>query len=94
MEGIDMASKGLNIKVGRDDISYTSISKSKEGYSSAFVGVKMGDDAYMSVNVEWRGDAIPDVVMDMMGFIQSNEKEIAEAIEANKEGYETYKNSR
>ena len=70
-----MASKkrGLKFEIGPDDISYTSISRS-QNYNSATIGIKKGDNEYMSINYEWSGDSMPDFVMDLMGYMQSAKK--------------------
>lgn len=69
-----MAKKGLNIKVAPDEIVHTSITKSKD-YSSARLVSKIGEKAYMSISVEWEGDAIPAFAMDLMGTLQASKIE-------------------
>jgi len=65
--------KGLSINIGKDEVMYTNISKSKDGYNSARVVVKRGDKEYMSISYEWEGDGVPAFAMDLMGFMQANE---------------------
>lgn len=65
--------KGLAINIGKDEVMYTNISKSKDGYNSARVVVKRGDKEYMSISYEWEGDGVPAFAMDLMGFMQANE---------------------
>lgn len=68
-----MASKkGMTINVDPDQVMYTNISKSKDGYNSSRVVVKVSDKEYMSINYEWEGDSVPDFVMGLMGFMQAN----------------------
>ena len=67
--------KGLTIKIDKEEIMYTNISKSKDGYNSARVVVKRGDKEYMSISYEWEGDGVPGFAMDLMGFMQANEIE-------------------
>lgn len=67
--------KGMNIKIGKDEVMYTNISKSKDGYNSARMVVKRGDNEFMSISYEWEGDAVPSFAMDLMGFMQANELE-------------------
>ncbi len=68
-----MASKkGMTIKIDPDQVLYTNISKSKDGYNSARVVVKVSEKEYMSVSYEWEGDAIPDFAMNLMSFMQAN----------------------
>lgn len=72
-----MASKkGMTIKIDPDQVLYTNISKSKDGFNSARVVVKVGEKEYMSVSYEWEGDAIPDFAMNLMSFMQANKMEI------------------
>ena len=72
-----MASKkGMTIKIDPDQVLYTNISKSKDGYNSARVVVKVSEKEYMSVSYEWEGDAIPDFAMNLMSFMQANEIEV------------------
>lgn len=84
-----MASKkDMTIKIDPDKVMYTNISKSKDGYNSARVVVKVSDKEYMSVSYEWEGDAIPEFAMNLMHFMQANEM----GTELNKLGddYEEY----
>jgi len=72
-----MASKkGMIIKIDPDQVLYTNISKSKDGYNSARVVAKVSEKEYMSVSYEWEGDAIPDFAMNLMSFMQANEIEL------------------
>ena len=83
--------KGLTIKIGPDEIMYTNISKSKDGYNSARVVAKMGDKVYMSVSVEWEGtEAIPSFAMDLVGLLTANKDEIERSIEEKAEEYKEY----
>jgi len=65
--------KGLSISINKDEVMYTNISKSKDGYNSARVVVKRGDKEYMSISYEWEGDGVPGFAMDLMGFMQASE---------------------
>ena len=69
-----MASKKkMSINIDPEQVMYTNISKSKDGYNSARVVVKVGDKEYMSISYEWEGDTIPDFAMNLMSFMQANE---------------------
>lgn len=84
-----MASKkDMTINIDPDKVMYSNISKSKDGYNSARVVVKMNDKEYMSVSYEWEGDSIPDFAMNLMSFMTANEM----GTELNKLGdeYEEY----
>lgn len=74
-----MASKkNMNISVDPEQVMYSQISKSQDGYNSARMVVKSGEKEYMSISYEWEGEGVPDFVMGMMGFMQANELEIGE----------------
>lgn len=62
--------KGLTVNITPDEVLYTTINSSKDGYNSARVVIKTGDKEYLSVSCEWEGDTIPSFAMDLMGMIQ------------------------
>jgi len=66
-------SKDMNIKIMADQVMFSNISKSKDGYNSARVVAKLSDNEYMSVSYEWEGDSIPDFAISLMGFMSANE---------------------
>jgi len=80
--------KGLNISINKDEVMYTNISKSKDGYNSARVVVKRGDKEYMSISYEWEGDGVPGFAMDLMGFMKASEIEPNKVL--NEEEYASY----
>lgn len=65
--------KGLTITIDPDEVMYTHISKSKDGYNSARIVVKRGDKEYMSISYEWEGEGVPGFALDLMGFMQASE---------------------
>ena len=65
--------KGLTINISPDEVMYTNISKSKDGYNSARIVVKRGDKEYMSISYEWEGEGVPGFALDLMGFMQASE---------------------
>lgn len=67
-----MAKKDFNIKIKAEDVMYTNISTSKDGYNSARMVVKRGDKEYLSVSTEWEGDNIPSFALDLMGFMKAS----------------------
>ena len=83
----DKKKKGLNVNIGADEVMYSSMSKSKEGYSHAGISAKRGEGEYISISYEWKGDMIPDFAMDLMGFMQANKTEIAVAVAKHAEEY-------
>jgi hypothetical protein len=68
-----MAKKGFKIDVNPDNVVHTTISRAKD-YNSARTVLKIGEKAYMSVSVEWEGEAIPEIVMGMMSMMQANDQ--------------------
>ena len=68
-----MASKKFAVNIDPENVVYSTISKSKDGYNSARVVVKSGEKEYMSISYEWEGDSIPDFAMNLMSFMQAND---------------------
>jgi len=73
-----MASKPMVIKIMPDEIVGTEIMKHGD-YRSARVGVKTNEDEYLSVSYEWKGEGVPEFVMNLMDFMKSNAEEIAQS---------------
>ena len=73
--------KKMTITIDPEQVMYTNISKSKDGYNSARVVVKTGEKEYMSISYEWEGSDIPDFAMNLMGFMQANSLEIGKEYE-------------
>ena len=72
-----MASKkDMVIKIAPDQVMFSNISKSKDGYNSARVVAKVSDNEYMSVSYEWEGTNVPDFAMNLMSFMQANSMEL------------------
>ena len=82
--------KDFNINVTPDEVMYTNISTSKDGYNSARMVVKRGDNEYMSVSYEWEGNSIPGFAMDLMSFMKNNNMETSGVWEGKEEAYEDY----
>ena len=76
-----MASKDMKISISPDQVVFTNISRSKDGYNSARIVAKMNEKEYMSVSYEWEGNTIPDFAMNLMGFMQANELEVGKEYE-------------
>ncbi|RLI62849.1 MAG: hypothetical protein DRO67_06780 [Candidatus Asgardarchaeum californiense] len=76
-----MAAKknGLSITIAPEEIIGSEINRSGE-YRYASIGVKKGDNQFMRISYEWKGDAaIPEFVMGIMGWISSAEnKEVVD----------------
>ena len=84
------AKKDFVVKVIADEVIHTSISKSKNGYNSARVVIKKGDNEYMSISYEWEGDGVPSFAMDLMGFMQANEMPFGEVVKGQEVAFEKY----
>jgi hypothetical protein len=85
-----MAKKEFMVKVTPDEVVHTSISKTKNGYNSARVVVKRGDNEYMSINYEWEGEGVPSFAMDLMGFMQANELPFGKVVAGKEEEYKKF----
>ena len=73
-----MASKSMKLEIMPEDIKGVEIVKSGD-YRYARVGVKRGEDEYLSVSYEWKGNDIPEFVMMLMDFMKANTEEIEKA---------------
>jgi predicted RNA-binding Zn-ribbon protein involved in translation (DUF1610 family) len=82
--------KDFMVSVKPDEVMYTSINTSKDGYNSARMVVKKGDSEYMSISYEWEGNNIPGFAMDLMGFMKMNNKETSGIWEGREEEYASY----
>lgn len=67
--------QNFTVSVMPDQVMYTSINTSKDGYNSARMVVKLADSEYMSISYEWEGKNIPGFAMDLMSFMKSNNVE-------------------
>lgn len=79
--------KDMTIKISPDQVMFSNISKSKDGYNSARVVAKVSDNEYMSVSYEWEGNNVPDFAMNLMSFMQANAMELG-TVEAHADEYE------
>ena len=85
-----MAGKGMTLNIKPEQVMGTEIRRTKGGYNSASMAIKVGENEYMHIGYEWQGDSVTDIAMDFMGFMSSNKEEIATAIETHKEAYGEY----
>ena len=85
-----MAKKDFSVKVMADQIVYSNISKSGDGYSSARVVMKKNENEYMSISYEWKDGPIPAFAMDLMAYMQANEIEVAGVIKGREDDYKQY----
>ena len=82
--------KNLVITIIPEEIIGADISRSRD-YKYASVGVKVNDNEYLRVSYEWKGDGIPDFVMSLMSWMQSNKEEVDKLKEENAEEYKDLK---
>lgn len=83
-------SKGLSISISPEEITGSEIVKSGD-YRYASVGVKKGDNEYMRISYEWKGEGVPEFVMSLLSWMQSNQEEVDKAKEAGAEEYAALK---
>ena len=82
--------KDFNVSVMPDEVMYTNISTSKDGYNSARMVIKKGEKEYMSISYEWEGANIPSFAMDLMGFMKNSGQETSGVWEGQEEAYEEF----
>lgn len=58
-----------------------SVRKYNGGYNYAQLTIKKNRDEYISISYEWQGDAIPDLAMDILGFMQQSPNQATASIE-------------
>jgi hypothetical protein len=91
LEDVKMAkAKDFTVKVLNEEVMYTSISKSKDGYNSARIAAKKGDKEYLSITYEWEGDGVPSFALDLMDFMQANKIKAGKITEGMEEDYGSY----
>lgn len=78
-------SNSLTVVIDSEDIRGIEIMKSGD-YKYARLGAKVGDDVYISVSYEWKGE-IPEVVMALMQYIKANKDQIDKNKEEFKEEF-------
>ena len=69
------AKKGMNIVVNAEEIVGSEFVKSGD-YRYARVGIKKGDNEFMTISYEWKGDGVPEFVMGIMDWMKANKEEI------------------
>lgn len=82
--------KNFNVSIKPDDVVYTSINTSRDGYNSARMVIKAGDNEYMSISYEWEGKGIPGFAMDLMGFMKNNNVETSGIWEGKEEEFAAF----
>ena len=80
----------FNVSVMPEQVMYTSINTSRDGYNSARMVVKVGDSEYMSISYEWEGSTIPGFAMDLMSFMKRNNVETSGIWEGRAEEFATF----
>ena len=82
--------KDFSVSIKPEEVVFTNISTSKDGYNSARMVVKRGDNEYMSISYEWEGQSIPGFAMDLMGFMKNNNVETSGVWEGQEEAYRAF----
>ncbi len=82
--------KEFVVKINNDDIVYSSMSKSNDGYSMARLVAKPADKMYMTVSAEWEGSSIPDFAMNLMGFMKASNMEKSGVCPGKEDLYKEY----
>ena len=82
--------KDVTVKISKDNIMYTNISKSADGYNSARLVAKMGEKEYMSISYEWEGEGVPGFAMDLMSSMQAAEVKAGEIVAGFEDEYTEY----
>ena len=82
--------KDFSVSVNPEEVMYTSINTSRDGYNSARMVIKKGDSEYMSISYEWEGNNIPGFAMDLMGFMKQNNIESSGVWADKEEAYAEY----
>jgi hypothetical protein len=77
-----MAKNDMTITFKPEEIMGSEIMKSGE-YKYARVGIKKGENEYMTVSYEWKSETVPEFVMGLMKYISSSENK--EEIDAKKQ---------
>jgi len=82
--------KGLTIEIMPEEIVGSEIMRNGD-YKYASVGIKKGDNEYMRISYEWKGEGVPEFVMGIMSWMQSNKEVIDKAKEMGAEEYASLK---
>lgn len=82
--------KNLMLSIDPNKVMHTSISKSRNGYNSANMHIKVADDEYMAVSYEWSGKNVPSFVIDLMAFMKSNNVETSGVWKGHEEAYKEF----
>jgi len=71
-----MASKkNMTITIDPTEIMGSEIMKSGD-YKYARVGIKKGDNEFMTISYEWKSEGVPEFVMGLMDWMKANKEEI------------------
>ena len=82
--------KEFSVSIKVENIVYTSMSKSNDGYSSARLVSKTDDKSYLTVFSEWEGENIPDFAMNLMGFMKAAKMEKSGVCPGKEDLYKIY----
>jgi hypothetical protein len=69
-----MATTKFNLPFSSEEVMSTSVYKSKSGYNYASLNIAKGEDQYINISYEWKGNDIPDLAMDILSYMQVDNK--------------------
>ena len=82
--------KDFSVSIVPEEVMYTGISTSKDGYNSARMVCRKGEKEYMSISYEWEGESIPGFAMDLMEFMKRNNMEKSGVWEGQEQAFTEY----
>lgn len=68
----------LSITIQPEQIMGAEVVRSGD-YRYASMGVKLGENQFLRISYEWKGEEIPEFVMGLMGWMQANKEETDKA---------------
>ena len=82
-----MATKKYKLEIDTSKVNSVNISKYVDGYNYASISSKVDDSSYMNIHYEWKGNTIPEFVLNAMEIMKTLGMEKAGIVESNKEDY-------
>lgn len=80
----------FNVSLKSNEIVYTNITSSKDNYSSARMVSKIGEKTFLTINIDWEDQQIPDLVMEMMMFMRNSGMETSRISAGKEKDYEEF----
>lgn len=69
------AKNSMSVSFSPEEIMGSEITKSGD-YKYARVGIKRGDNEFMTISYEWKGESVPEFVMGLMDWMKANKEEV------------------